>query len=233
MGVEEEFTRRTTDENKWYGVQNMKKWGITGMLVPFIPFALTQLDKYYEERSYKQTLKAIKEAQPQILSRLRKEVALGLDLHERMHDAVTNETRVAVYAKIVLVQSIDKVDFIANELDKCMRSTTCKKISEFQKKQLMKRVRIELYRQSSVYINLLNEITPHSVLGKVGDFLAGTFPMEGDTKFMEGNFMADLEEIIFMPGITIREKKSAVMSYMKDIQQQYFMLVLQRMNGAH
>ena len=231
MSVEEELAKRT--DAKWYNKQNVKKWGITTMLIPFIPFGLTQMDKYFEERSYQQTLKAIMETQPLVLKLIRAEVSAGIRNYRIEDDQVSNETKVAVYAKIVLVQSIDKVSFITRELDNCLATTTCDKISAFQKRQLMRRIKVELYRQSGVYVRLLNSMENHPVLGKVGDYLAKTFPMEGDTELMEGDFMKDLEEIVFMTGLTPREKSDAIMNYMKDIQQQYFALVLDRMNGRY
>ncbi|MEA2092166.1 MAG: hypothetical protein U9O83_07365 [Campylobacterota bacterium] len=217
---------------KFFSMKNAKKIGLGAALVPFIPFALTQLDKYFEERSYQQVKKAILESSPHILNNIRTEVQHGINAYRTQSDLVSNETRVAVYSKIVLVQSIDKVEFIVNELGVCMRRTTCDTISPFQRKQLMKKITTELYRQSGIYVRLLNQVKQHPRLGKIGDFLAKTFPMEGDTGFMEGNFLEDLEEIIFMPGIEPHIKGEAIMNYMKEIQQQYFRLVLKEMNGA-
>ncbi len=225
------MNRRANDSDKWYGKQGVKKWGVTGILTACIPFWLTQIDKYFDERSYKQVVKALEHTRTDRAIVIRSAVIASVKVAHTEQDKVSNETKVAVYAKIVLVQSIDKVAFIGRELDACLRTTSCDKISPFQKNQLMRRIKVELYRQSGIYIGLLNNMKDHAVLGRVGDFLAHTFPMEGDTKFMKGDFMGDLEEIIFMTGVTQREKSAAIMNYMKDIQQQYFALVLDKMNG--
>lgn len=210
------MNRGIEDQNRGWlesKVHIVKKWGILGLAAVTYPLWQPYVDKYFDSKTYEQTYKAV------------------ADYHSEMH-TMSDEVLIRVVRKIVLVQSIDKVAYIERRLIECGRVTTCKAITDWQRTRVAKDVLNELKSQSNVYITLLNAMPEHSRIGKIGNYIARTFPMTCETGLMPGyNFMADVNDIMFMKDISIPEKGDAIMAYMKDIQGVYFDRVYKKMRG--
>lgn len=198
-------------------LSTVKKYGVLGLAAVTFPlwqpYVGDYIGSYFDQKAYEQTYKAI------------------TDYHKAEH-YISDGVLIRIIKKVVLVQSIDKVRYIERRLKECSRITSCEKITDWQRGRVEKDVLNELKRQSNEYVTLLNMLPEHKRIGRIGDYIAKTFPMEGPTELMEGyNFMKDVNEIMFMEGVGVSEKGDAIMAYMIEIQSDYFELVYKKMLG--
>ena len=171
---------------------NVKKWGPLTALIVSANWWLPWVEEYYMGQMMSE-FKLI----------LREETHYAHAQKNVLDDAVLLQVIRVTVAK----QSIHKVEFIERLIEG-------KDFSDPRtRRRIEADIRNELVRQSAIYVTFLNNFS-NPRIGKVGDHIAKTFPMD--------KFLKEVFKLVLDNGINVSHIGDDVMRYMLKTQEEFF-----------
>lgn len=180
----------------------VKKYGVLGVLVVSAPFIEPYVSKYFTEVATSKYTQV-----------LREEIYTCSSRENKLQPAVI--LQVARYA--VGKQSIHKVEAIRQILKQYDVKDTH---NHYRIKIAIKN---ELYRQSKIYTQFLNQLAPHPRIGYIGTYIENSFDM---SVFLDRIFQLVLKTDCSSDIVT-----QDVMNYMLEVQNNFFQQMEMDMKG--
>ena len=150
----------------------IRKYGILGSIAILTPFVMPYINSYLMDRQKSMIDDALDRNRVYTFREVRGIVA-GLRHDMRVVSGtkvLDDEQALYIMKTAVGFQSIHKIKWIVAYLTEHYTQGTC------NPKRAKNAIKVELYRQSHIYINGLN-LFSHPVLGRLGDYVANNFPM--------------------------------------------------------
>lgn len=177
----------------------VKQYGIVGFVVVMMPFATPYIEDYLADN------------QEALMRDISKDMAakITLDIKEYINreNHVNRDVLIDITRLSVAKQSIHKVKFIKDLM------TDYKDREVGNEKRIKHKIKVELYRQSEVYVTFLDNFED-PVIGRVGAYIATYFPM---SSFLEG-----VNAIVLNEELSVDVRADDIMMYMLDAQDDFF-----------
>ena len=152
----------------------VKKYGVTGILVTALPFAIPYIDSYIAAKQNDTVRLIVKEESDRVVSTIVTNLEKNLEVAIKGHSKtlITDGQALYIMKTSVGFQSIYKIDAIMDILNKYPMQIG----NVYNDNKIKNAIKGELIRQSAIYVGELNRFI-HPKLGTLGTYIADQFPM--------------------------------------------------------